>query len=105
MSHVIAVINQKGGVGKTTTTVNVAAYLAKAGRSVLIVDADPQGNATSGLHINKHELERTLYDVLFGRAIIADVIQPTNISKLHILPSQYAIKGIFTKKRPGRYGC
>lgn len=87
MSHVIAVINQKGGVGKTTTTVNVAAYLAKAGRSVLIVDADPQGNATSGLHINKHELERTLYDVLFGRAIIADVIQPTNISKLHILPS------------------
>lgn len=87
MSHIIAVINQKGGVGKTTTTLNVAAYLVKAGRSVLVIDADPQANATSGLQINKHELDHTLYDVLFQRAKLTDVVRTTNLEGLHILPS------------------
>ncbi len=87
MSHVIAVINQKGGVGKTTTTLNLAAYLSRAGRSVLVVDADPQANATSGLQIDKHSLDYTLYDVLFKRSKLEDTIKTTNLSGLNILPS------------------
>lgn len=87
MSHVVAVINQKGGVGKTTTTINVAAYLAKAGRSVLVVDADPQGNATSGLNIDKHKLGHSLYDVLFKHADLASAIKTTSIKGLNIVPS------------------
>lgn len=87
MSHIIAVINQKGGVGKTTTTLNLAAYLTKAGKSVLIVDADPQANATSGLQIDKHKLEHTLYDILFQRAKLVDTVVSTNLHNLHLLPS------------------
>lgn len=87
MSHVIAVLNQKGGVGKTTTTLNVAAYLAKSGRTVLVVDADPQANATSGLQIDKHALDHTLYDVLFKKTDLSAIIKPTNLERLNILPS------------------
>lgn len=87
MSHIIAVINQKGGVGKTTTTLNLAAYLSKSGRSVLVVDADPQANATSGLQIDKHKLEHTLYDVMFQRAKLVDTVQAANLDNLHLLPS------------------
>lgn len=87
MSHIIAVLNQKGGVGKTTTTVNVAAYLAKAGKSVLIVDFDPQGNATSGLGLDKHSLSATVYDVLFKKTGAEHVVQETGIEGLYILPA------------------
>lgn len=84
---IIAVINQKGGVGKTTTAINLAAYLGRAGRSVLVVDADPQGNSTSGLGLDKHGLDATLYDVLFSRAEVANSIRPTNSDKVFIIPS------------------
>lgn len=87
MSQVIAVINQKGGVGKTTTALNLAAYLAKAGKSVLVVDADPQGNATSGLGLDKHSLDNTLYEVMFGQVTLDSAVRETNLNNLFILPS------------------
>jgi chromosome partitioning protein len=87
MRQVVAVLNQKGGVGKTTSTVNLGAYFAKAGKSVLIVDFDPQGNATSGLGVDKHALKATMYDVLFSRAEAAQVVQETNVDGLYILPA------------------
>jgi len=87
MSRVIAILNQKGGVGKTTTTINLAAYLAKLGRRVLIVDIDPQGNASSGLGLDKQTLEATLYDVLFGRAELSKTIRRATTHSLDLLPS------------------
>jgi chromosome partitioning protein len=89
--NIIAVLNQKGGVGKTTTCINLAAYLAKNGRKVLICDIDPQGNSTSGLGINKHELQSTLYDVLFSRAESHNVIQKTNLNNVYLLPSNASL--------------
>jgi chromosome partitioning protein len=87
MRHVIAVLNQKGGVGKTTSTVNLGAYFAKAGKSVLIIDFDPQGNATSGLGIDKHANNATMYDVLFSKVEASKVVQETNVEGLYILPA------------------
>ena len=88
---VIAVINQKGGVGKTTSVINLSAYLARAGHSVLIVDADPQGNSTSGLGIDKHNLDSTLYDVLFNRAEVSACIRPTNSHGVFLLPANSSL--------------
>jgi chromosome partitioning protein len=89
----IAVLNQKGGVGKTTTTINLGAYLAKAGKSVLVCDFDPQGNATSGLGIDKQSLNSTLYDVLFSRAEVSKTIQETKIKNLFLLPTNANLAG------------
>jgi chromosome partitioning protein len=87
VKHIIAVTNQKGGVGKTTTTVNVAAQLAGPKRRVVIVDLDPQGNASSSLGIDKEALQKTLYDVVVSGAGAVDIVLPTNIHNLFLLPA------------------
>ena len=86
MSKIIAVCNQKGGVGKTTTAVNLSAYLADLGKTVLLIDTDPQGNATAGLGIDRKDLNESIYDVLFGKKGIEEVIFETN-SGIHLAPS------------------
>jgi chromosome partitioning protein len=88
---VVAILNQKGGVGKTTSTINLAAYLARSGRSVLVVDADPQGNSTSGLGLDKHSLDATLYDVLFNRAEVANSLRPTIAKGVFMIPANAAL--------------
>lgn len=87
MKKVIAVLNQKGGVGKTTTAINLGAYLAKHGKNVLLVDFDPQGNATSGLNVDKQALGATVYDVILNGAEVSTAIKATNIANLHLLPA------------------
>jgi len=86
MGTIYAIANQKGGVGKTTTAVNLAACVAEAGYDTLLVDIDPQSNATIGLGLSK-EAERTVYDVLIGEATIEDVVMPTTIDRLSLVPS------------------
>ena len=93
MKHKLAFFNQKGGVGKTTTAINLAAYLAISGKRVLICDIDPQGNATSGLGIDKNSLDTTLYDVLFSRSDASEAIKKTNITGLDLLPANGQLAG------------
>ncbi len=93
MGKIIAFANQKGGVGKTTTCVNLAAYVAAMGKKVLVVDLDPQGNATSGLGIDKDKDLKTVYDLIFGEYQIQDVIMPTMLTGLDILPSTVDLAG------------
>ncbi|HQA47022.1 MAG: ParA family protein [Clostridiales bacterium] len=93
MSKVIAVFNQKGGVGKTTTNVNLSACIAVRGKKVLVVDIDPQGNTTSGLGIDKKELRKTIYDVLIGEEKAEDVIIQTAVENLSIIPSSVQLAG------------
>jgi len=87
MKHIFAVTNQKGGVGKTTTAVNLAAQLANDTRRVVLVDLDPQGNATSSLGIDKDAVSATLYDVLVSAVGPADIVLPTNVKNLFVLPA------------------
>src|SRR5690625_751596 len=79
MGKVMAIVNQTGGVGKSTTAVNLAAYLAVDGHEVLLIDLDPQGNATSGVGVDKAELQHCMYDVLVQEAAVEDVLRPTEL--------------------------
>lgn len=93
MAKTIAVVNQKGGVGKTTSTVNLAATVAAKGYKVLLVDIDPQGNATSGLGINKRELEKSAYDVLINSMQVEKAMIQTDFDNLWVLPSSMNLAG------------
>ena len=92
MGKVIAIANQKGGVGKTTTSVNISAILAKKGRKVILVDGDPQGNATSGLGVDKN-VENSLYDILVNEVDINETLQDTCIKNLKVCPSNVNLAG------------
>lgn len=93
MAKVIAVLNQKGGVGKTTSAVNLAAAVGKKGSRVLLIDIDPQGNATSGLGVNKRELEKSSYDVIINGTPAKDVIHKTDFDNLWLLPANMNLAG------------
>jgi chromosome partitioning protein len=87
MGKIIAIANQKGGVGKTTTVVNLASALALQGHEVLVVDSDSQGNGTSGLGVDKHGIEYSMYDVYSGEKNILDIVVETDVSSMHVAPA------------------
>ncbi len=94
MARIISIVNQKGGVGKTTTAINLGAYLADQGKFVLIVDLDPQANATSGIGIDHRGLDKGVYEAILGEVKIKDIVQPTAHVGLHVAPATTALAGL-----------
>lgn len=94
MPRVLAIANQKGGVGKTTTAINLGTALAATGERVLIVDLDPQGNASTGFGIERKDRKRSTYDVMVGEALLSDVIMPTAVPRLDVAPSTMDLLGV-----------
>ena len=93
MGRVIAIANQKGGVGKTTTAINLAACLAEAGKNVLTIDLDPQGNMTSGLGVDKSELENTVYELMLDECSIKESMTDTVVEGMKVIPSNVNLAG------------
>lgn len=93
VGRIIAIANQKGGVGKTTTSVNLSACLAYLGKKVLLVDIDPQGNASSGVGVNKGDVSKCIYDVLIDDVSVLDTILETKVENLHIVPATISLAG------------
>ena len=94
MGKIIALVNQKGGVGKTTTSINLSASLGALGKRVLLVDLDPQGNSTTGVGIDRGDIEYSVYDLLIGEARIQDVIIKTRFRNLYVIPTTINLAGV-----------
>ena len=93
MGKIISICNQKGGTGKTTTSVNLASCLASMGKRILLIDSDPQGNATSGVGVNKNTIDKSVYDVLLNRQQITNILIATNVHNLSLAPCNINLTG------------